>query len=417
MRKFQRKKYLSEIMEEIDLSFDVDNLVLSPIGSGKTYYALNVLAKDKNVIYLCDNTNLKNQMLLERNTYSTHGDEWTDKWAPNVWVMTYMEFGKKLLFDPDYNILKDIDLIIADEIHSCIEFSDFNNDRNLAKAIEYLLIKRDIPVVMFTATDAYLEKFCKRHPALKKFNKIDLLERQDIMRYINKVKLYINNKSQIKFYLQQSMEGFEYSGMKCGIYTKQITDMIDLENQCKEIGLTPICIWSDNNKEYPLNKEQIEFRDYLLKTGKFKSPYNVMIFNKASETGINIKDDDVDLCIVNSTSETEQIQARGRFRKDINLVVVKTDKDALPPVCITLSDEDLYKWLTNEELQCICDRFNIKNSQGKNIGLRSFDKVLDNSGYFITKSRRKINNEKQLYYMIEKKRRGRKPKNTFKRKK
>ena len=84
---------------------------------------------------------------------------------------------------------------------------------------------------------------------------------------------------------------------------------------------------------------------------------------------------------------------------------------------IIIDEIYLNKWLTNEELQCICDRFNIKNSQGKNIGLRSFDKVLDNSGYFITKSRRKINNEKQLYYMIEKKRRGRKPKNTFKRKK
>ena len=33
-------KYLSEIMENIELSQDKNNLILAPIGSGKTHYAL-----------------------------------------------------------------------------------------------------------------------------------------------------------------------------------------------------------------------------------------------------------------------------------------------------------------------------------------------------------------------------------------
>lgn len=390
-------------MEKIDLDLTEDNLILAPIGSGKTYYALNVLSKDKNVLYLCDNSNLKNQMLLEDNTYSSKNDD-IDKWSPNVWVMTYKEFGRRLLYDSDISVIKNMDLIIADEIHSCVEYSEFNQDRDLYKAMEFLMFPHDIPVVMFTATDYYLESLCKRYVGLKKYNKIDLLYRHDIRRYINKVKLYINNKSQIKFYLQQSMEGFEYANMKCGIYTKQITDMLDIEHQCREIGLTPICIWSQNNKEYPLNDEQTNFMDHLLNTGEIKEPYNVMIFNKSSETGINIKDDKVDLCIVNSTNPTEQIQARGRFRKDLNLVVVKTNRDALPPLVLTLQEDDLNKWLTKDELQQLCDKLAIKNSNGKLIGLRAFTQVLDSSGYMLTKSRRTINEVKQLYYKIEIKR-------------
>ena len=201
------------------------------------------------------------------------------------------------------------------------------------------------------------------------------------------------------------MEGFEYSGMKCGIYTKQITDMLDIETQCKEIGLTPICIWSQHNKEHPLNDEQKEFLDYLIDTGEIKDPYNVMIFNKSMETGVNIKDDNVDLCIVNSTNPTEQIQSRGRFRKDLNLVVVKTTKEMLPPLTITLKEDKLNKWYTKEELKELCDSLNIKNSRSKLIGGRAFLQILDDSGYMVTKSRKRVNGIQQMYYMIEIKRR------------
>lgn len=39
-------KYLSQVMENIKLSEDENNLILAPIGSGKTHYCINVLMKD-----------------------------------------------------------------------------------------------------------------------------------------------------------------------------------------------------------------------------------------------------------------------------------------------------------------------------------------------------------------------------------
>ena len=186
-------KYLSEIMKDIELSEDKNNLILAPIGSGKTHYALEVLMSDKTkkYLYLCDNSNLKNQMLNEKTTYSTKRDSEFCKFAPNVLVMTYKEFGCKILYDIHEEYIKQFDLIIADEIHSCVEYSEFNQDRNLSKSLEFLMIKHDTPIILMTATSYYLDQLVKVYPSLCNYNIINLLDNEEIKRYIDKVKFYI----------------------------------------------------------------------------------------------------------------------------------------------------------------------------------------------------------------------------------
>ena len=356
--------------------------------------------RTKKYLYLCDNSNLKNQMLNEKTTYSTKRDSDFYKFAPNVLVMTYKEFGCKILYDIHEEYIKQFDLIIADEIHSCVEYSEFNQDRNLSKSLEFLMIKHDTPIILMTATSYYLDQLVKVYPSLCNYNIINLLDNEEIKRYIDKVKLYINNISQIKFYLQQSMDGFKFGGMKAGIYTKQIKDMITIETMCRDLGLKPICIWSEHNKN-GWNDEQKDFMKYLFDTGKFKDPYNILIFNKAMETGINIKDDDVDLCIVNSINLTEQIQARGRFRKDINLVVVKTKETALPEIVITLDDKYLNKYICKDEFYEIIAKYGMKNRRGELIGIRAFIDTLRNSDYKVTSKRKQIKGQQNTYYFIE----------------
>lgn len=396
-------KYLSEVMENIELSKDENNLLLAPIGCGKTYYAIEVLMNnpDKKYLYLCDNNNLKDQMLKELPTYSSNKNSIIFEDIQNVLVMTYKEFGHKILYDVNEDFASQFDLIIADEIHSCIEYSEFNQDRDLSSALFYLFRKHlGTPIIMMTATDYYLELMTRKYPQLKNFNVINLLKNKQIKRYIDKVKLYINNISQIKFYLQQSWEGFMFGGMKAGIYTRQIRDMQRIEKMCIDLGLVPICVWSRNNEKYPLNEEQIDFMDELLKTGKIKEPYNVFIFNKSSETGINITDENVDLCIVNSTNLTEQLQSRGRFRKDLNLIVVRTNKNALPPMTITLDEKYLDKWILVDDIKQIPKDLSIKNVNGKDISLSTFTKILEESHYVVQRKRKTVNKIRNTYYYI-----------------
>ena len=396
-------KYLSEVMEDIELSKDENNLLLAPIGCGKTYYAIEVLMNDpdKKYLYLCDNNNLKDQMLKELPTYSSNKNSIIFEDIQNVLVMTYKEFGHKILYDVNEDFASQFDLIIADEIHSAIEYSEFNQDRDLSSALFFLFRKHlGTPIIMMTATNYYLELMTRKYPQLENFNVIDLLKNKQIKRYIDKVKLYINNISQIKFYLQQSWEGFMFGGMKAGIYTRQIRDMQRIEKMCIDLGLVPICVWSRNNEKYPLNEEQIDFMDELLKTGKIKEPYNVFIFNKSSETGINITDENVDLCIVNSTNLTEQLQSRGRFRKDLNLIVVRTNKNALPPMTITLDEKYLDKWILVDDIKQIPKDLSIKNVNGKDISLSTFTKILEESHYVVQRKRKTVNKIRNTYYYI-----------------
>ena len=73
-------------------------------------------------------------------------------------------------------------------------------------------------------------------------------------------------------------------------------------------------------------------------------------------------------------------------------------------ITITLEEKDLNKWYTNEEFEELCESLNIKNARSNPIGRRAFLQILDNSGYMVTKSKKKINDSREMYYMIEIKR-------------
>ena len=108
-------KYLSEIMEEIKLSKDKNNLLISPIGCGKTHYAINVLSQDKRVIYLCDNSNLKTQLLEHDRTQSTYDNKLFQGFSKTeITVMTYKEFGRRVKYDVNDEYINTCDSIIAD---------------------------------------------------------------------------------------------------------------------------------------------------------------------------------------------------------------------------------------------------------------------------------------------------------------
>lgn len=398
-------KYLSEMMKDVELSEEKNNLILAPIGSGKSNFAINVLSKNKKVLYLVDNSNLKEQILKEDFTNdSSESRELKGFGCTKIIVMTYKEFGARIRLDLNEEYINDFELIISDEIHSLVEYSEFKKDRDLSHAISFLMQIHKIPIVMFTATEYYLTLLCNDYPQLRdSFNEINFMESKDIRRYTELRKEYINHFSQVKTYLSKYESGFKYAGLKCLIYTKQIGDMIRLENMCIELGLTPICIWSIHNGQYSMNEEQKKVRDHLLNECELLDPYNVLIINKSSETGINIKDDDMKLCVVNSTNLTEITQSRGRIRRDIDLLVVRTKRVSLPPMELNLEDKYLNKWIIKDDIYKLIDSYKIMNANGTLIGVRGFKDILEKSGYKVLSRRKTINGERGYYYMIHNK--------------
>jgi hypothetical protein len=393
-------KYLSELLE--DYVFDQNTLVISPTGSGKTRFILNHLCKDKKTLYLCDNNNLEYQVLLEPNTRHLTTKIIPDDLPPEtVHVMTYHRFGGYIDRDVSDDFINQFDIVIADEIHNLIHYYSMDKDIRLHDAINGLL--RQYPstiVAMFTATPHHLIKLKEQYPnADSNFYFIDFTYDNSIIRYINKRETFISHLSHISNVLCEYYSSFSYGNTKCMIYTNTVANMKKVENMCLSLMLSPICLWSINKSDIPMLDEQLKVRKHLLETGDILQPYNVLIINKAMDTGVNITDPDVQLVVVHTNDPTEQIQARGRVRHDVDLLTVKT-KDISKLEFITIPKEWHDIWLSIEQLKNFIAGLNLKNKDGHLISVDEFCIILESKLFTVVKKRKKIKGVSKIMYCI-----------------
>lgn len=373
--KKNKKYYLGEL---IDTNLIIDNsnvLVISPTGSGKTHYIFEQLTQEnkfKKCLYLCDNNYLKSSLELRDDVISNKKKN-ENKDLKLVEVMCYHSFGSKVRFNNDF--IKKYDLIICDEIHNLISYFKMDCNLNLSHAIKELFSEHESTnIVYFTATPYYLKEIKKevqkefRIDIDRNVKRLDFTNHPNIMQYIELFKNYFSSSEHIPTIFKQNLRSIKYCNIKTLVYTPYINSMLVLEDELNQIeDIKPICLWSMNNKEYPMNEEQIKVKEHLLKTGKLLEPYNVLIINRSMETGVNITDEDMVYCITNTTNKTERIQARGRLRHDIIgwELRSKQTNDEKVIYQIELDTKWLNKPLTKNDKDMLCEELNIPNKNGK----------------------------------------------------
>ena len=390
------KLYLSEIIKKEKPQFSTNNLILAPVGSGKTTLIHDVLIKNKpgKVLMLVSNTALKNSISPNDNeikkkkgdrTYTTQNKKVYGEKEYEVHVMSYAEFGKRVRRNNDF--IEDISQIFCDEIHSLPNYQQFTDSTNLSHAIKVLFTKyKDKEIFYFTATDEYLIDLDKREPGtLREITTFDYRNHPDIKQYVPLSEYKFKHIEQIRPHLKARLRTFNYFGYKCLAFSKTIVSQKIIEKIATEEGFSPLVLWSINNKdqELQMTDEQLQAREHLLAYGEIPKPYNFLIINSAMQEGWDLYDPKVKLAIMNTTSETEKIQALGRLRKDIDILVYKVNKVETPDIDVIIPNKYMDIPLTTKMKNKMCEELGIFDSNARLSKWTTIKKLISNnhSGY------------------------------------
>ena len=111
----------------------------------------------------------------------------------------------------------------------------------------------------------------------------------------------------------------EILGSKILIYATQIKTC----NKYKEMLTNSGYKVENLCTERKMNEEQILLKKYLIEHEEYPDDLDVLIINKAYDTGWDLKDKGIKTIIIDSTNPTIQTQVRNRCRHDIYKLVTK----------------------------------------------------------------------------------------------
>lgn len=386
------KKYLSEIIEEENVEFSKNNLILAPVGSGKSSFIMNKLIKDVKgkILYLVSNTTLKDSICPNDNEmrkkighrmYTTQNKSKFGDTAYEIHVMTYAEFGGRIEFRDDF--AKEFKQIHCDEIHSLPIYREIENSLELSFAIKYLFQEHEgQQKFYFTATSESLASL-EKNDVLQDVKIHNYLNHKNIKKYMTLSSYRINNLDQIRTHLRARAESYEYFGYKCLAFNKTIEGQLQIVEIAKEEGFNPIALWSVNNESKVMDDEQLRVRNELLKTGTLPEPYDFLIINSAMQEGWNLTDPNIKLAIMNTTNETEKVQALGRLRRDLDVLIYRVKSGEDTDVFINLPTKYYETDLTSELKDKLCEELNIKSTKSTIYKWTTIKKLLVKQGYSI----------------------------------
>lgn len=416
-----REKTVTEIWNEYNYQFvkGAINLVVAPVGSGKTYFIFNELIKDMDInkiVYLCDTSNLEEATIRDKDyrhlvkTYNRYDDyrlggnlafgKALENSKVASTVMTYAAFGK--LLKHDFDSFNKIETIICDEAHNLVKYMQKFDDENreYEGVLKYLISERNSKnIIMLTATHDKLIAHYRLKNSYMNTIRVDLHE--EIKRLKDANINTFSNLRDIYFYIK-NYKGFKQN-KKAIIYTEKIETINKIMDVCCKEGINAIGIWS-KHAAYGMDADALETREKIINEGMLPDDVDLLLINASYETGINIYDTRVELVIVHNSDPATQIQARGRVRKDIETLLIKENEDnqtrGIRNFRILLDDKWLDKPLTKDHKRQLVLELNLYQN-GRLLKWTSIKKKLEESGYQIIKYNPTIKGKRVSCHIIK----------------
>ena len=359
-------KYLSEIIDLEDLGTYCLNLIEAPCGAGKTEFVKKILEPFINtddwqdILFLIDTKIGAEQLEL------TFKDT-------NITVMTYARYANIVKNTPKEDHWNSYDsVIVCDEFHNLIQWSKWqdNNIHRLAFDIIFtkIYLQKVYMVIALSATPQKIRDAFE--PFKEVINEVPLLA--EPRQYENKNISYYDNLTMLLNEIQPHQKGI--------IYIPHISQIIKYQNKLMQRGIKAASIWSIRNIEYPMTEEQQELRQYIVQNRSMPLGVDVLFINKSCETSITINGH-IDFMIVHSSEEDVQIQARGRYRNDLEQLYLYNIYESSQQ--LSLSEGWLERPLYKKDKIKLCEELDIKNECGRVLGWTSVKSILVDMGYTI----------------------------------
>lgn len=376
-------KYLSELVDCSALQKGQLNVIKAPTGSGKTYFALNYIPSLTNdalhsVVYLIDTINGKEQIVRNYKATSEYygwskevesGGMWFEP-DNRVVVITYAKFG--VLVEQNIEFYKNFSYIICDEIHSLLRFQNYSkkpNYHSIARQVLEQAVKQKSGIVIaLTATPDTIKNQFNAPSAEIAINQEELIQYD-----IKQVEGYTNPITVL------SKVDVGTVGL---CYFSRIHQMIEFEQEAKQMGFSPVSIWSINNKDHPMNDEQLETRRSILESWTIPPQYDLLIINSSSETSLKIKSK-VDYVIVHSSNPDTQVQVRGRINSDLMTLYLPVEGVSE----IVVPSEYLGKRLFQGDKQALAEALNLRNTNNRPYRWPTVKNLLIESDYSVIEAR------------------------------
>lgn len=402
----KHKLYLTQIIDIEKPEFGSNNLIIAPVGSGKSSLIEERLLQNEKgrVLMLVSNETLKDHVCpsdsqekkeraMEGRSKMMFTSKNREKYGMEeyeVHVMTYAEFGNRIYTNNDF--VQNVKQIHCDEIHSLPNYQTFKDSTALSHAIKYLFEKHeDKQIFYFTATDEHLIRLNQRQPGvLKHVKTFDYRGHKDIRRYTALSEYRINNIEQIRPHLKARYKSFKYFEYKGLAFSRTIAGQKKIEKIVIEEGFRPLVLWSLSNSSHKMTGEQIAMREEIIRTGIIPEPYNFLIINSAMQEGWDLNDEKIKLAIMNTTNETEHTQALGRIRKDIDVLIYRTPERDKIVDFVEVPVEYLGEPLTSDMKEELCIDLNLTNVNGNITKWPAVKSLLMESGYKVEDSRKTI---------------------------
>ena len=432
----QDREFLTDVVRAngYDIKKNKLNLVVAPCGCGKTTYFFNELSQQeeyiemKRILYLVDTNMLEDSMVQEYGSMMKIYDKgWVNDLdiyydlnqdQAKIRCMSYHRFGH--LVKRDNSILEHIDLIVIDEAHNLLKYSDMDSDvltknfkyakdeevrraSELLSGCSYLahnltrfIDQYDTDVVLMTATP---NRILEHKPYSNYL--YDVLEGYQLRGYsIDKTIPFDNIKNTFRFFKDKKKKDFG----NILAYSQTIKSCKEIEAQFKELGFKTIVLWSPNANE-PMTNEQLIVRDNLISKNLLLELYDVLIINDAYQTGWNLENmEDTSLhktftVLVNSTDQDTIIQVRGRVRHDIRLLFHKDNSKKAKITSVPLEFLGLH--LMKEDKDKLVQHYDLVNKDGKQLKWSSIkNMILETGKYEVLQKTKKINGKVVRYDVI-----------------